>query len=132
MDEWVFVDTCIGASFFSKPSSPEKGAVDHLLDADRVGLVGPIVAEVLLGFRRKDQADWVASRLRMAHYVEASWDDWREAANLGRDLAAKGNKVPLTDLLVAVVARRCHTWVYTTDPHFDLIPDLKRYRPETK
>jgi predicted nucleic acid-binding protein len=102
--------------------------VDHLLDADRVGLVGPIVAEVLLGFRRKDQADWVASRLRMAHYVEASWDDWREAANLGRDLAAKGNKVPLTDLLVAVVARRCHTWVFTTDPHFDLIPDLKRYR----
>ncbi len=47
MEEWVFVDTCIWASFFSKPS----------------------------------------------------------------------------------VARRCNTWVYTTDPYFDIIPDLKRFWP---
>jgi predicted nucleic acid-binding protein len=130
MDEWVFVDTCIWASFFGKPSSPEKAAVDDLLDSDRVALVGPIVAEILLGFRRKDQADWVASRLRMAHCVEAGWNDWRAAADLGRDLAVKGNKLPLTDLLVAVVAARCNAWIYTTDPHFDLVPDLKRFRPK--
>jgi len=130
MEEWVLVDTCIWASFFGKPSSPEKRAVDDLLDADRVALVGPIVAEVLLGFRRKDQADWVASRLQLAHYVEAAWDDWRAAAELGRELTAKGNKLPLTDLLVATIARRCQTWVYTTDPHFDLIPELKRFWPD--
>lgn len=129
MEDWVFVDTCIWASFFGKPSSPEKAAVDALLDKDRVAMLGPILAEVLLGFRRKDQADWVASRLRLAHYVESGWDDWRIAAELGRDLAAKGNKLPLTDLLVAAVSRRCHAWVYTTDPHFDLIPDLKRFQP---
>ena len=46
MDDWVFVDTCIWASFFTKPSSPEKHAVDQLLDADRIALVGPVVAEV--------------------------------------------------------------------------------------
>src|SRR5262245_58768798 len=130
MDDWVFVDTCIWAAFFGKPSSPEKSAVDVLIDADRVALVGPILSEVLLGFRRKDQADWVASRLRMAHYVEAGWKDWRGAASLGHDLAAKGNKLPFTDLLVAVVAGRCNAWVFTTDPHFDLIPDLKRFGPE--
>ena len=84
--------------------SPEKAAVDDLLDSDRVALVGPILAEVLLGFQRKDQADWVASRLRMAQYVEATWNDWRAAADLGRDLAAKGYKLPLTDLLVAGIA----------------------------
>jgi predicted nucleic acid-binding protein len=130
MEEWVFVDTCIWASFFAKPGSPEKAAVDALIDADRVAVVGAIVAEVLLGFRRKDQADWVASRLRLTHYVEAGWDDWRAAADLGRDLAAKGHKLPLTDLVLAAVARRCNAWVYTTDPHFDLIPELKRYRPD--
>jgi predicted nucleic acid-binding protein len=129
MEEWVLVDTCVWASFFGKPGSSEKAAVDDLLDKDRVALVGPIVAEVLLGFRRKDQADWVASRLRLAHYVEAGWDDWHSAAGLGRDLAAKGNKLPLSDLLIAVVARRCQAWIYTTDPHFDLLADLKRYQP---
>jgi predicted nucleic acid-binding protein len=129
MEDWVFVDTCIWASFFGKPGSPEKAAVDDLLDADRIALLGPIVAEVLLGFRRKDQADWVSSRLQLAHYVEAGWDDWRAAADLGRDHAAKGNKLPLTDLVVAAVERRCRAWVYTSDPHFDLILDLKRFWP---
>lgn len=129
MEDWVFVDTCVWASFFGKPNSPEKVAVDDLLDADRVALLGSIVAEVLMGFRRKNQADWVASRLRSAHYAEAGWEDWRAAADLGRDLAAKGNRLPLTDLVVAVVADRCAAWVYTTDPHFDLIPHLKRYEP---
>jgi predicted nucleic acid-binding protein len=129
MEEWVFVDTCIWSSFFGKPSSPEKAAVDHLLDTDRIALVGPIVAEILLGFRRQDQADWVSSRLRLAHYVEGGWNDWRAAADLGRSLAASGNKLPLTDLVVAAVVRRCNAWVYTSDPHFDVIPDLKRYWP---
>ena len=63
----------------------------------------------------------MASRLQLAHYVEARWEDWRAAANLGRDLAAKGNKLPLTDLLVATVTVRCHARVYTTDPHFALV-----------
>jgi predicted nucleic acid-binding protein len=129
MDEWVFIDTCIWASFFSKPDSPEKAAVDDLIDSDRVALVGPVVAEVLLGFRKKTRADWVASRLRHAHYSELDWDDWRKVAELGQDLAAKGNKIPLTDLAVAVVAKRLNAYVYSTDPHFDVIPDLKRYSP---
>ena len=63
------MDTCIWVSFFGKPSSLEKHAVDNLIDMDRIALVGPILAEVLLGFRRKDQADWVGSRLVLSHYV---------------------------------------------------------------
>ncbi len=129
MDVWVFVDTCIWASFFTKPGSPEKRAVDDLLDADRVALVGPIVAEVLLGFRRKDQADWIASRLRLAHYVETDRNDWEAAADMGRALAAKGRRLPLTDLLVATAAKRLDAYVYSTDPDFDLIDDLKRFSP---
>ena len=129
MEDWVFVDTCIWSSFFGKPASPEKSAVDALLDADRVAILGPILAEVVIGFRRKDQADWVASRLRMAHYAEAGWSDWRAAANLGRALAANGHQLPLTDLVVATIARRLNSSVYTTDPHFDYVPDLNRYSP---
>jgi predicted nucleic acid-binding protein len=129
MGNWVLADTVIWASFFSKPDSPEKHAVDDLIDTDRVVLIGPILAEVLLGFRRKAQADWVASRLRMAHFFEASWDDWKSAAEIGRELAAKGHAIPMTDLIVAAVAKRTDTAVYSTDPHFDLMPGLERYRP---
>ena len=47
MEDWVFVDTCIWSSFFTRPSSREKLAVDDLLAQDRVALVGPDVAEAL-------------------------------------------------------------------------------------
>lgn len=129
MEDWVFVDTCVWAAFFAKPKSPEKAAIDDLLNTDRVALLGPILAEVLVGFRRRDQADWVASRLQLSHCVEMVWADWRAAAHLGRELAARGNKLPLTDLVIATVANRCSCFVYTTDPHFDLIPNLKRFWP---
>jgi len=96
----VFVDTVIWSAFFSKPASAEKRTVDVLLDEDRVALIGPIVAEVLRSFRRSEQADWVASRMRLSHYFEPTWDDWRDAATLGRELASKKQDIPLTDLVI--------------------------------
>ena len=124
----VLTDTGIWSAFFSKPASPEKRALDLLLDEDRVALTGPVLAEVLRGFRRSDQADWVASRLRLAHYIEPTWEDWRKAAALGRELAARGHDVPLTDLVLAALAQRVQAFVFTSDTHFDLIPELKRHR----
>ena len=35
MEDWVFVDTCIWASFFTRPSSREKLAVDDLFAKSR-------------------------------------------------------------------------------------------------
>jgi predicted nucleic acid-binding protein len=48
---------------------------------------------------------------------------------LGRDLAAKGHRLPLTDLVVAATAKRLNAYVYSTDPDVDLIDDLKRFWP---
>jgi predicted nucleic acid-binding protein len=124
----VLIDTGIWSAFFTKPSSLEKRSLDVLLDEDRVALTGPVLAEVLRGFRRTDQADWAASRLRLAHYLEPTWEDWRSAAALGRELSAKGHDIPLTDLVVAALARRVQALVFTSDPHFDLVQGLKRHR----
>ena len=111
---------------FSKPASPEKRALDDLIDADRVALVGPIVAEVLFGFRRKAQC---ALGGLTAPGGSRTWDDWKLAAEIGRELAAKGHAIPISDLVIAAVAKRIDAGVYSTDPHFDLIPELKRYHP---
>jgi predicted nucleic acid-binding protein len=127
--ELVLIDTCIWVPFFNRPSSPTKLAVDALLDDDRAALVGPIVTEVLLGFRRDEHADWVASVLRGLHFLEASWDEWRAAARLGRRLAAGGQALPLSDLVIAAVALERGLAVFTTDPHFDLIPHVCRFSP---
>lgn len=130
MSDRVLVDTCIWATVFSKPNSVENAAIDQLLSQDRVVLVGPVVAEVLYGFRRHEQADWAASRLKASGWIEIEWDDWRGAAAIGRELASRGKRLPLTDLVIAAIAQRHGVSVDTVDPHFDDIDGLKRFSPK--
>ena len=124
----VLIDTCIWVMFFNRPQSSDKRAVDGLLDDDRAALVGPILTEILLGFRRDEYADWVASELRGLHFLDIVWDEWRAAAKLGRLLLANGNAVPQTDLVIAAVALERDITVYSSDPHFDLFPELRRFQ----
>jgi hypothetical protein len=72
--ELVLIDTCMWVPFFNRPHSAEKRTIDGLIDEDRAALVGPILAEILCGFRRDAQAEWVASSLRGLHFHEMSWD----------------------------------------------------------
>jgi predicted nucleic acid-binding protein len=125
----VLIDTCIWVQFFNRPHSDDKKAVDLLLDDDRAALVGPILTEVLVGFRRHEQADWVASLLRGLRFLQVTWDEWRAAARLGRELIANGHTVPQSDLVIAAVGLERDIAVYTTDPHFDLVPHLKKHGP---
>ena len=59
----ILIDTCIWVPYFNRPQSAERRTVDTLLDEDRGAITGMILAEVLQGFHRDQQADWVASRL---------------------------------------------------------------------
>jgi len=127
--ELILIDTCIWAEFFSKSKSSRKQATSELIRRDRAAMIGPVLAEILMGLRRDEHADWVASSLEGLHFFELTWSDWREAARLHRELAVLGHQLPLTDVTLAHVAMRNDCAVYTTDPHFDVISDLKRYSP---
>ena len=127
MPERVLIDTCIWARVFAKPNSAENRTVEQLIEQDRAVVIGPVLAEVLFGFRRSEQAVWAASRLKSLGWIEVEWDDWRDAAARGRQLAANGHRLPLTDLVIAAIALRHDLSVYTIDPEFDLIANLKRF-----
>jgi predicted nucleic acid-binding protein len=130
MADLVLIDTCIWAPFFARKKSPHKSAVADLLDQDRAAIIGPILAEVLLGFTKDTEADWVASALAGVQYLELSRKAWRAAAKLGRHLAAGGHFLPVSDLALAVAALRHQYSLYSIDPHFDVVPNLKRFVPE--
>ena len=83
MADRVLIDTCIWATVFSKPNSTENRTVDQLIEQDLVIVVGPVLAEVLYGFRRREQADWAASRLK-----NLGWIDWRKLRVLWSRLRA--------------------------------------------
>jgi predicted nucleic acid-binding protein len=123
----VLVDTCMWAAFFSKSGGDLKLEVTNLLKRNRAAIIGPIATEVLLGFRRVHEAEWVASVLDGTVVLSIEWQDWRAAATLGRQLAAAGHRLPLTDLVVARVALRIDAAVFTIDPDFDHIQSLRRH-----
>jgi len=82
------------------------------------------------GVHKDAEADWVASALAGIQYVELSRKDWRAAAKLGRHLAAGGHFLPLSDLALATATQRHQYSLYSIDPHFDVIPNLKRHVPQ--
>lgn len=125
----VLIDTCIWIPFFNRPQSAEKRIVDALLDDDRAALIGPIATEILQGIPREPQAAYIASLLRGLRCLDAEWEDWIEAARLGRRCAAAGHRLPLSDLILAAVAIRHGAEIYTTDPHFDLLGEIVRFVP---
>ena len=125
----VLIDTCIWVPFFNRPQSAEKRIVDALLDDDRAALIGPIATEILQGIPREPQAAYIASLLRGLRCLEMEWEDWIEAARLGRRCAAAGHRLPLSDLILAAVAIRHDAEIYTSDPHFDLLGDVVRFAP---
>jgi predicted nucleic acid-binding protein len=127
MADRILIDTCIWATVFARPNSPENRTVGELIEDDRVVVIGPVLAEVLVGFRRREQANWAASRLKNLGWIVIEWDDWREAAALGRHLATSGQRLPLTDLVIAAIALRHDLPVYTVDPHFDRFSNLQRF-----
>lgn len=82
------------------------------------GVFGIVVAELLHGLKNtgeQRQMRWLLDRVRRLDTIEQDWDD---AGNVLRGLREKGLTVPLTDAMLAVVARRNRIAVLTSDAHF--------------
>ena len=128
--QFVLIDTCIWVEFFNKPQSQTNATVDSMLRTGSAVTIGPILTEVLQGCRRDAEANWVASlMLASCRVIDPKVDHWCEAARLARQLASRGHTLPLTDLVIAAISLAQHIPVYTTDPHFKLIPQLATYSP---
>ena len=87
------------------------------------------IAQQVAASREHCRAEDLAPKAILHHIYGVIATPEESAIRRGRALAAKGHRLPLTDLVVATTAKRLNTYVYSTDPDFDLIDDLKRFRP---
>ncbi|MGH7411226.1 MAG: type II toxin-antitoxin system VapC family toxin [Candidatus Methylomirabilis sp.] len=125
----IVVDSSVWIEFFHRPESPEKQAVDALIDRDRVALVGVVLAELLQGCRTPGEAEALLSNLAGLHFLETSFRSWRRTGELGSLLLRQGITIPLSDLIIAALALEHNCPVFTLDTHFRQIPGVKLYRP---
>jgi len=124
----VIVDTSVWIQFFNAPQSKEKKEIDKLLNDNRVAVVGVIVSELLQGSRSQRDFEKIEDKINALPYMEVSKNTWMEVSRTSFQLRKQGITVPLTDILIAIVARENGCEIYTLDPHFKKIPEVKLYK----
>ena len=125
----VIADTSVWIPFFNRPDSPEKAALDLLIDADEVALVGVVLAELLQGCRTPSERDALSDALLALPYYEVAQSTWLRTSDLSANLLRKGVTLPLSDLIIAALAIEQDCRIYSLDTHFKKIPGLHLYSP---
>lgn len=125
----VIADTSIWIPFFNRPDSAEKTALDILIDADEVALVGVVLAELLQGCRTPSERDALSDALLALPYYEVTQSTWLQTGDLSAALLRKGVTLPLSDLIIAALAIEQDCRIYSLDTHFKKIPGVHLYLP---
>jgi len=122
------VDTSVWIDFFKGVSSV-KVVLEKLISQDRVFMSGPILFELLQGIKSREEKEQVKEALLSIPYLEIAPRDWEGAASLARELRARGITLPMTDLLIAQLAKTNNLEVISFDLHFDQISGLIHRKP---
>ena len=118
MKSKILIDTCGWIDFFRSTESRLGDFVAQAIDDESAVLCSVTAAELLQGAKgkkEKRELDFLLDTVECLAVVE---DDWIQAGLLLQGLREKGVTVPLTDALIAVVAKRHGMPVCTVDKHF--------------
>ncbi|MGE5551372.1 MAG: PIN domain-containing protein [Bacteroidota bacterium] len=122
MNAKLLVDTSIWIEYF-RGRLPDAAAIELGLGRETVFVTGPIVTELLQGVRSAVEAKQLRQCIDAIPYEECLREDWLAAGETAFALRRKGITVPLTDLIIAMVAKRIGAAVYSLDKHFALIDE---------
>jgi len=121
------VDTSVWIDFF-RGNPPVRALLEKLIVADRVFTAGPILYELLQGIKSPPEKKQVKESLQSTHYLDITANDWEGAASLAAELRKAGVTIPMTDILIAYLAKKKNLEVISFDVHFDRIPELIHHR----
>lgn len=117
------VDTSVWIDFFRGVESI-KEILTKLIAGDRVFTAGPVLFELLQGIRSSKEREQVKEALLSVNFLDITPEDWEGAALISRELRAQGITIPVTDLLLAQLAKAHDLEILSLDPHFDQIPGI--------
>ena len=121
MTQSVLVDTCGWIDFLRGRAGSLPDRVEQAIADDSARLCSVSVAELLQGVkgaRARQQLDLLFAHVEQLPVLEP---DWVAAGLALHALRIQGISVPLTDALVAAVARRKRLPVLTVDEHIGLL-----------
>jgi len=117
------VDTSVWIDFFRGIASV-KELLTKLIGRNRVFTAGPVLFELLQGIKSPEERGQVKEALLSVNFLEITPEDWEGAALVSRELRLKGITIPMTDLLLAQLAKAHDLEIISLDPHFDQVPGV--------
>ena len=104
-------------------------AFERVRESDLVRLISPVRFEILRGIRSQHRFDYIRGYFRAVSTIPLLEVDWDHAATLARRIAGTGgkHKVQMTDLLLAAVASRTGSVVWSREP--DLTERIAPHAP---
>jgi predicted nucleic acid-binding protein len=115
----VIIDTCAWIDFFRNPNNKVGDMVATLVERDQAAITGPVLSELLQGLKNQRESKILGELFQIIPFVEVILSDWEETGSMLWKLRRKGTIVPLSDALIAVVAKRKGFSVLTFDRHFE-------------
>lgn len=127
MNTGIIADTCVWIEFFRKPDAALTLHLKRLIREEKVVMTGMVLAEILQGIKSQKESGLVRDHLLKLPYLETTRNVWENAGDISASLRRQGIKIPLSDLIIAAVAMAHGCQVFTVDPHFDQVKELKRH-----
>lgn len=113
----LLVDSSVWVEFFR--GNPRVVArLDAALEADRVAVCGPVLAEVLSGARTRAEFERLRSAFEGVDVLPEPPDSWPRIAEARFALARRGTQAALVDLLIALTAAEARHTLLTRDTDF--------------
>ena len=120
MSEYL-VDTSVWVEFLRAKKTIIKKRLENLLDENRAVVSGIILAELLSGVSNEKEQSFLEECFLGLPYLEATRETFATAGKMGATLRKKGITLPISDLLIAALARTHALTVLTLDNHFQTL-----------
>ena len=118
----TMIDTCAWIDFLRSKEGRTGDQVAQLIELGNAVICDVIITELLQGakgHKEKSQLEFLFDTVELQSVIG---EDWVNAGHLLQGLRLKGLTLPLTDALIAVVAKRNSLPVLTIDKHFKYLP----------
>ncbi|MBP1728751.1 MAG: PilT protein domain protein [Deltaproteobacteria bacterium] len=118
-------DTCAWIDFLRGRQTPLAVVLEQSLLSSEVMTCGVVLLELLQGIKSPREEELVQNALQALPHLEMSRDLWIKTGKLSSRLRSKGHILPLSDIIIAVLALEHNCAVLTVDRHFEVVPGLK-------
>jgi tRNA(fMet)-specific endonuclease VapC len=125
----IIVDTSVWIEFFRVRGSQITNHLKQLLRSGKVAITGMILAEIIQGIKSPRESAAVKKSLESLPFIDTSKEMWQLAGEISASLRKKGITIPLSDILIGVIAIEKSYEIFTMDRHFDSIPNVTLYNP---